>query len=290
LLSPAAIRVSVVAVVVVVFAAVGAALLFANQGPASQRRTFDLRVAGSQMTPGIVHANEGDTLTLSIQADRTEDIHLHGYDIHFFAGPAPASLTFAANRTGNFVMEIEATSTPVGTLQVQPRGGLLGIGRSADQSSTTVVKNPFAGITQVGSTSSWNLSLEVGPMEPMYTPAQQASLHPRLGEVMFSGRMVMPPGMADMVSMAGMSAPGWYHMEVHFYDRTTGYPVRGLDPVITGTDTASGKAQTLPIVTMQGINEGARDYHYGNNIQLPSGRYRVTAVADGQTGAFDITV
>ena len=289
-LTPGAIRVSVVAAVLVVFAAIGAALLFANQGPAPQRRSFVLQVTGSQMTPDTLQANQGDTLSISIQADRTEDIHLHGYDKHFFAGPNPAVLTFTADLTGSFVLEIEATSTPLGTLQVAPRGGLFGIGRPADQSSTTVVKNQFAGITRVGSTSTYNLSLDVGPLQPMYTETQLTSQHPKAGEVMFSGQMVMPPGMADMASMAGMSAPGWHHLEVHFYDKTSGYPVRGLDPVITVTNAGTGQAQTVPIVTMQGINEGSRDFHYGNNILLPTGQYHVTATANGQAGAFDITI
>jgi len=289
-LTPSAIRVSVVAAVVLVFAVAGAVLVFANQGPAPQRRDFPLRVTGSQMTPDSLQAYEGDTLSISIQADRTEDIHLHGYDKHFFAGPAPATLMFVADLTGSFVMEIEATSTPLGTLQVQPRGGLFGLGRPADQSSTTVVKNQFAGITKVASTSSFNLSLEVGPLQPMYTPQQQAAQHPKAGEVMFSGHMVMPPGMAGMENMAGMSAPNWYHMEVHYYDKTTGYPVKGLEPVVTVASAATGQAQTLPIVTMQGLNEGVRDFHYGNNIELPKGQYHVTTVANGQTGTFDIGV
>lgn len=289
-LTPPTVRFSVVAAVVVVFAAVGAALLFANQGPAPQRRDFQLRVAGNQMTPDSLQAYQGDTLSISIQADRTEDIHLHGYDKHFFAAPAPATLTFPADLTGSFVLEIEATSTPLGTLQVQPRGGLFGLGRTADQSSTTVVKNQFAGITKVGSTSSYNLSLEVGPLQPMYTPQQQAAQHPKAGEVMFSGQMVMPPGMTGMESMAGMSAPNWYHLEVHYYDKTSGYPVKGLDPVVTVTDAATGQTRTLPIVTMQGLNEGVRDFHYGNNVELPKGQYRVTTAANGQTSEFDIAI
>ena len=288
--TPSAIRVSVVAVVVIVFAVVGAVLVFGNQGPPPQHRDFQLRAVGSQIAPDRIQAYQGDTLSISIQADKTEDIHLHGYDKHFFAGPTPATLTFPANLTGSFVLEIEATSTPVGTLQVQPRGGFLGLGRPADQSSTTVVKNQFAGITRLGSTGLYNLSLEVGPLQPMYTPAQVSTQHPKAGEVMFSGQMVMPPGMANMESMAGMSAPGWYHLEVHYYDKTSGYPVKGLDPVITVTNTSTGQAQTVPIVTMQGINEGARDFHYGNNIQLPSGQYHVTAAANGQTGAFEFGV
>jgi hypothetical protein len=290
-LSPSALRVSAVALVVALFAVGGAVLLFANQGPPPQYRTFDLRVIGRQMTPATLQANQGDTLTVSIQADQIEDIHLHGYDRHFFAGPSPATLTFTADLTGSFALEIEATSTPLGTLEVQPRGGVLGIGRPPDQSSTTVVQNQFAGITRVDSTRSYNLTLEVGPLQPMYTQAQASAQRPKAGEVMFTGQMVMPPGMAGMESMAGMTAPpGWHHLEVHVFDRTSGYPVRGLAPVITVINVGSGQALTVPIVTMQGLNEGARDFHYGNNVELPAGRYRVTATAGGQTGAFDITV
>jgi hypothetical protein len=123
-------RLIVIAAVIVVFAAVGAALLFVNQGPAPQSRTFDLQVAGSQMTPDKLVANEGDTLTISVTADKAEEIHLHGYDKHFDATPGkPVTMTFTADQTGSFDIEIEDTSTGVGTLQVQPRGGLLGLGR-----------------------------------------------------------------------------------------------------------------------------------------------------------------
>jgi hypothetical protein len=290
-LTPTAVRVSLVAVVFVLFAVAGAAMLFANQGPPPQRRDFQLQVVGSQMTPGSVQAYQGDTISISITADRTEEIHLHGYDKHFFAGPGkPASLTFPADLTGNFVLEIESTSTPLGTLQVQPRGGLFGLGRPPDQSSTTVVKNQFTEITEVGSTSTYNVTLEIGTLQPMYTPAQVSAQHPKAGEVMFSGQMQMPPGMADMASMAGMSAPGWHHLEVHFFDKRSGEAVKDLNPVITVTDVVTGRSQSVPIVTMQGLTDGPKDFHYGNNIELPSGRYQVTATANGETGSFDVTV
>src|SRR5205085_7575743 len=114
---------------------------------------------------------------------------------------------------------------------------------------------------QVTSTPSYHLTLEVGPLQPMYTPAQVSASHPRVGEVMFSGQMVMPPGME---SMAGMNVPGWHHLEVHFYDRSSGEAVRGLTPVITVQDDGTGRSQTVPIVTMRGLTDGPRDYHYGN--------------------------
>jgi hypothetical protein len=285
-------RTWLVAVVVVIFAVVGAVLVFASQGPAPERRTFQLQVTGSHMSPDQLRANQGDTLAISVVADRAEEIHLHGYDKHFFATPGqPVTLTFPGDRTGSFVLEVEATSTPLGTLQVQPRGGLLGLGRPPDQSSTTVVKNQFAGTTGIATTKSYNLSLEVGPLQPMYTPAQVSSQHPKAGEVMFSGDMLMPPGMAGMADMTGMNAPpDWRHLEVHVFDRGSGDVVRNLNPTITVTSSATGQSQTVPITTMQGLADGPHDFHYGNNVLLPKGRYAVAVRVGDEMGSFDIAV
>jgi hypothetical protein len=285
-------RTWLVLAVVVVFAVVGAVLVFASQGPAPQHRTFQLQVTGSHMSPDQVQAYQGDTLSIAVVADREEEIHLHGYDKHFFATPGqPVTLTFPGDRTGSFVLEIEATSTPLGTLQVQPRGGLLGLGRPPDRSSTTVVKNQFAGITKIATTRSYNLSLEVGPLQPMYTPAQVSARHPKAGEVMFSGDMQMPPGMAGMADMAGMNAPpDWRHLEVHVFDRTSGDVVRNLNPTITVTSPATGQSQNVPITTMQGLADGPHDFHYGNNVQLPRGQYVVAVRIGDEISNFDVAV
>jgi hypothetical protein len=279
--APPAVRVWLAVVVVVVFAVVGAVLVFASQGPPPQPRTFHLQVTGTKMTPDQVQANQGDTLTISIEADQAEEIHLHGYDKHFFPAPGqPASLTFASDRTGSFVLEIEASSTPLGTLVVQPRAGLFGIGRPADQSSTTVVKSQYTNISKIATTASYNLGLQVGPLQPMYTPAEVAQQHPKVGEVMFSGQMSMPP--------AGAS-PDWRHLEVHVIDRRSGDPVQGLSPVITVTSRATAQSRNLPITTMQGLTDGPKDFHYGNNVELPKGRYTVTVQIGPEVGTFDIT-
>jgi hypothetical protein len=285
-------RLWLVVAVIVVFAVVGAVLVFASQGPAPQRRTFQLQVTGSRMSPDQLQAYQGDTLVISVVADRDEEIHLHGYDKHFFATSGrPATLTFPGDRTGSFVLEIESTSTPLGTLQVQPRGGFLGLGQPASQSSTTVVKNQFAGLTKIGATRSYNLSLEVGPLQPMYTPDQVRSMHPKAGEVMFSGDMLMPPGMAGMADMTGMSAPpDWRHLEVHVFDRTSGDVVRNVSPAITVTSPATGQSRNLPITTMQGLADGPRDFHYGNNVQLAKGQYVVAVRIGDETATFDVAL
>lgn len=276
-------RMWLVVAALVIFAVVGAVLIFGNQGPAPQHRTFLLQVAGNTMSPGQLQAYEGDTLSISVVADRAEEIHLHGYDKHFFTAPGqPVTLTFPGDRTGSFVMEIEATSSPLGTLQVQPRGGLFRMGKPRDQSSTTVVQNQFAGIIQIGSTRSYNLSLQVGPLQPMYAPEDLKTQHPKSGEVMFAGQMVMPP--------ASNASPDWRHLEVHFFDKASGDVVRSVSPTITITNGTTGQVQNVPVTTMQGLAEGPGDFHFGNNVELPRGRYLVTVQVGSEITNFDIAV
>jgi hypothetical protein len=277
-------RLAIVAAVLVVFLGVGAFLVFGNQGPAPQQRLFQVAVTGTTMSPGSLRAYEGDTVTLSITADKYEEIHLHGYDKHFFPNPGqPATFTFPADKTGNFVIEIEATSQSLGLLEVQPRAGFLGLGKPADQSSTTIHAAAAGTIIKLGSTTTYNLVTEIGGLQAMYTPAQAASQHPKTGEEMFGGTMVMP---ADTTN----PSPDWHHLEVHIFNKRTGDTVKATTPVIGVTNQGTGQTQPVPIVVMQGIVEGPSDYHYGNNVDLPKGEYTVTVVIGSETANFDFSI
>ena len=282
--APANARLAVVAAVLLIFAAVLAVLIFGNQGPPAQARLIQVTVAGDQMSPGQLQANEGDTLTVSISADKYEEIHLHGYDKHFFPCPGqPATLTFPADKTGEFVIEIEASSTPLGLLDVRPRGGFLGLGQPPDQSSTTIHAAAAGTQIKLATTATYNLVAEIGGLQAMYTPAQASSQHPKTGEVMYGGTMTMP---ADTTNVS----PDWHHLEVHIFDRKTGNVVKTANPVLTVKSDATGQTQQVPIVVMQGIVEGPSDYHYGNNVDLPKGAYTVTVVIGSETASFDFNV
>ena len=290
-------RWAVVAGVLVIFAGVAAVLIFSSQGPPPQQRLFQLSVVGSTMTPSHVQAYENDTLTVSVSTDKAEEIHLHGYNKAFFPRPGqPETLTFPANITGSFVLEIEGPSIALGILDVQPRAGFLGLGAPKDQSSTTV--HPPAGSTgalvQVGSTSSYNLSIEIAGLQPMYMPQQVASVHPKTGEEMFTGQMVMPPGMAGMQDMSNIASmnipPEWRHLEVHAFSKKTGDVITNLTPTITVTNQVTGQAVQVPITTMEGVIEGPGDFHYGNNVDLPSGQYRVAVTIGGESANFDFSL
>lgn len=277
-------RRTIVAAVLLLFAVILAVLIFGNQGPPAQARLIQVTVAGDQMSPGQLQADEGDTLTVSVSADKYEEIHLHGYDKHFFPSPGqPATLTFPADKTGNFVIEIEATSNTLGLLDVRPRGGFLGLGQPPDQSSTTV-HAAAAGIQiKLATTTTYNLVAEIGGLQAMYTPAQASSQHPKTGEVMYGGTMTMP---SDPTSVS----PDWHHLEVHIFDKKTGNVVKTANPLLTVKNDATGQTQQVPIVVMQGIVEGPSDYHYGNNVDLPKGAYTVTVVIGSETASFDFNL
>jgi hypothetical protein len=284
LLASANARLAIVVAFLVIFAVVGAVLVFGNQGPPPQQRLIQVTVTGSAMSPGQLQANEGDTLTVSVAADRYEEIHLHGYDKHFFPRPGqPATLTFPADKTGNFVIEIEATSTPLGLLDVKPRGGFLGLGQPPDQSSTTIHAAAAGTQIKLATTATYNLVAEIGGLQAMYTPSQASSQHPKSGEVMFGGTMTMPAETTNV-------SPDWHHLEVHIFDKKTGNVVRTVTPVLTVTNDATGQTQQVPIVVMQGIVEGPSDYHYGNNVDLPKGQYTVTMVIGSETASFDFNI
>ena len=114
-------RVLVVAAVVALFVVAGAFLALRGTGGPGRPVTLNLEVKGGTMTPADPHAGPGDTITMTVTADRREEIHLHGYDIKFeIEGPGkPVTKTFKADKTGDFPIEIEDLSREVGSLTVR---------------------------------------------------------------------------------------------------------------------------------------------------------------------------
>lgn len=93
-----------------------------STAPPVQTRHFNISVTGNTATPTQLTAYHGDTLVITVRADKAEEIHLHGYDKHFYPAPGkPFTITFVANDDGTFEYEIEASSTHLGNLVVNPR-------------------------------------------------------------------------------------------------------------------------------------------------------------------------
>lgn len=117
----------VIAAVVFLFLAAGGYLVFtriAGGGGGGQADMISAIVTGSRMSPDSITVRQGDRVTLRITVDKRETIHLHGYDIKFEAGGAGDTVTrtFTADKTGSFEIEIEDTSTHLGSLAVTPQG------------------------------------------------------------------------------------------------------------------------------------------------------------------------
>ena len=113
----------IVGVVLVAFLAVGGYLIFGRTGAGGGKPvTVDVTVTGTAMSPSKITAHQGDKLTLNVTADKKEEVHLHGYDLAFEVEKAgdTVSKTFTADKTGSFQIEIEDTSTEIGSLEVQP--------------------------------------------------------------------------------------------------------------------------------------------------------------------------
>ena len=93
-----------------------------TNAPPAQARHFTVKVTGDKAQPDHLQAFQDDTITITLQADKNEEIHLHGYDVAFEVGPGkPVTKTFKADRTGTFEYEIEGSGTHLGDLVVEPR-------------------------------------------------------------------------------------------------------------------------------------------------------------------------
>ena len=133
----------------------------------------------------------------------------------------------------------------------------------------------------------YRVVLVVLPPEPFYTRAQVAQQHVKDGMVVVGGAAPVQPDDA--------SHPN-HHLVVHLYDRATGKAVRGGHVTMTYTPAAassaamSGSFVKVPIVEMRVIGKGPESTHYGNNVTLAPGTYRVIVTANGASTSFTVSV
>jgi hypothetical protein len=83
--------------------------------------TINFKVTGSTITPANPKAVKGQKLTMVITTDKDEEVHFHGYDIHFDCkAHLPLTKTIALDKSGSFELELEATSTHLTNFEVSP--------------------------------------------------------------------------------------------------------------------------------------------------------------------------
>ena len=74
-------------------------------GSEPEAREFGLRIEGRKLNldPAVIKVNQGDTVTLNIDADEHGTFHLHGYDIEIdLSLDETAKMEFVASATGKF--------------------------------------------------------------------------------------------------------------------------------------------------------------------------------------------
>ena len=83
----------------------------------------EITVRDGEPVGGIVRAkvNEGDRVEIVVDADVSDEIHLHGYDLSVDVAPGtPARLEFRATIPGRFEVELEERSRQIAEIEVEP--------------------------------------------------------------------------------------------------------------------------------------------------------------------------
>lgn len=84
---------------------------------------IEITVRNAASVGGIVRAkvDEGDLVVIVVDADVSDEIHLHGYDLSADVAPGdPARLEFRAKIPGRFEVELEERSRQIAEIEVEP--------------------------------------------------------------------------------------------------------------------------------------------------------------------------
>ena len=71
--------------------------------------------------PGLIRASQGDRVAIEVEADVTDQVHVHTYDLFFDVSPnRDAQIRFRADITGVFEVELENAGLTLTMLEVSP--------------------------------------------------------------------------------------------------------------------------------------------------------------------------
>ena len=90
---------------------------------AAEHRTVSIRFRNGHVEGGLARPTlkQGDHVSLVVDADVSDEVHLHGYDIMRDVAPGrPARIDFRATVPGRFETELEHRKIPLAELEVQP--------------------------------------------------------------------------------------------------------------------------------------------------------------------------
>jgi len=106
-----------------------------------------------------------------------------------------------------------------------------------------------------------------------------------------AGMMVVKGGAAPVE--AGAASHPNHHLVVHVYDRASGKAATNADVTIAYVPLdkdgrAAGPQMAVPVVVMEAMGKGPGSTHYGNNVTMSPGAYRVDVTVNGAKASFSI--
>jgi heme/copper-type cytochrome/quinol oxidase subunit 2 len=88
------------------------------------KKNFILEIRGGKLVndSDSLRVNQGDNVAIKVTSDKADELHLHGYDkeVELEAG-VPVELSFKADKSGRFVIELHKSDTEIAALEVQPQ-------------------------------------------------------------------------------------------------------------------------------------------------------------------------
>jgi uncharacterized cupredoxin-like copper-binding protein len=89
-----------------------------------KEKTFELLVKDGKLAsgPAKMEVRMGEQVTLRIQSNASDELHVHGYDLKLpIKAGDTATLQFAATRSGRFELELHKRHARLGALEVYPQ-------------------------------------------------------------------------------------------------------------------------------------------------------------------------
>jgi len=138
-------------------------------------------------------------------------------------------------------------------------------------------------VTMTKAAGPYRIALNLLPTEPFYTADEVAANHVAMGMLIQGGAAPVMPD-AD-------SHPN-HHLVVHVLDKTTGQAITDAKVSLSfekfSGNKSDGASVEVPVVIMEAIGMGPKSTHYGNNVAMPAGSYRVTAAVNGEKVVFQV--
>ena len=154
-------------------------------------------------------------------------------------------------------------------------------------SATVVATSALAAdVMRTDTIGDYRVELHVLPAEPFFSKADVTAKRLKEGMEIEGG--------ATPVMLDAASHPN-HHLVVHVFDRKSHQAI--TDATVTmrfasfdRKDNPVGTPIEVPVVVMQAIGKGPSSTHYGNNVTMPAGRYKVTVTVGGRMAVFTVTV